>query len=217
MERFYLYLGIITSLVVSCGQPTASDLIRNSRSYSYYSDENSYELTWRISFDDFYSSSNSVSVKKMNGEYYISPFDVYEEPIYVSCEHIQEVTQWLDSVYGRLCEIENSMVKAGVYSLEKEINIPSVDCLYYFDHYSDSLCRLHVDSTEIMLSEYHRDIRIKLSYRSRYYNYPTSLWINKTVYDNARNILQDYEYMKSCLDEAIAYEVMQKDFADTIR
>lgn len=171
-----------------------------------------YERLW-YTFNSYYAS-----ILKTDGEYYIQPFS--NENIYVDPNSIVNVCQWLDSIYNKLCEIEGKMWEAGVASVSKEISIPFPEGLYYLNDYSRSLI-LHplvLSSAQIELSQVDREISLELYYRFQYGDHDEKIYltINETVYTIASQILYEYDYMKSTIDEALTYDSRKEDFANSI-
>lgn len=165
-----------------------------------------YERLW-YTFNTYYAS-----ILKTGGEYYIQPFS--NENVYVESESILNVCQWLDSIYSKLCEIEGKMWDAGVGSVSKEISVPAPEGLYYLNEYSQSvqLYSLALSSAEIDLSQCSREISLELQYG----NQKIYLTINETVYNIASQVLYEYDYMKSTIDEALTYDSRKEDFANSI-
>lgn len=159
-----------------------------------------------------------ATVLKLNGDYYISPFG--DGDIFISYENIPEAFQWIDAVYGKLCEIEGKMWEAGVASISKEISIPHLSGLYYFSpSYSSEAQEIHslsIASADVDLSQTSREINVELTYRLPYSTQTTSFRVNETVYNHAYSILGEYEYMKACLEEVKAYKSKEADFANSV-
>ena len=171
-----------------------------------------WERVW-YNFNNYYAT-----VLRLNGDYYICPFG--SEYIFVSYENISEVLQWLDAVYGKLCEIEGKMWEAGVSSVSKDISIPHLSGLYYFNpSYSSKaqeIYSLSITNADVDLSQRTREINIELTYRLPYSSQATSFRVNETVYNHAYSILGEHEYMKTCLEEVRAYKSKEAGFANSV-
>ena len=171
-----------------------------------------WDRVW-YNFNNYYAT-----VLRLNGDYYISPFG--EGDIFIAYEDIPEAFQWLDDVYGKLCEIEGKMWEAGVASISKDISIPQLSGLYYFNpSYSSEAQKIYslsITNADVDLSQTSRQINVEVTYRLPYSTQKVHFRINETVYNHAYAILQEYEYMKACLDEAQAYKSREADFANSV-
>lgn len=151
-----------------------------------------------------------ASVLKYDGSYFISPFG--DGDVFVSFRNVPDAFQWLDSVYGKLCEIEANMWEAGVSSINKDISVPQPSGFYYLRSWV--LYPLTYGDAQVNISQTSREIEIHMSNPSIYYS--AEVAINETVYTNAYEILQEYEYMKYRLDQQLEYNVKESDFANSV-
>lgn len=234
MKHVILNLVAAVILLTACGGDPTN--IRGNENCGYKSYPGFEAYTWVADDIDvkdigwekrgvFHSSGLYLysSIIRHGGGYYIAPFGGEDDftAVVTSYEDAPKVIAWLDKAVAKIEEVEQQMKDLDIEEVHTEIDLPMDFTLYGFILRGSPVLEDNPQvDLEVVTPVATLDITSEMSCITVKAKYPFLTKLDIYIMDEARDfyvsVLEEREYMKECLDAAIANEIKRRDFESTL-